>query len=278
MLDGQSQLHAELAAYLRHIDGVPAIPTRPAPRQRIWCTVCGGEREASFGGALDLREQGACSGCGLAARQRFCTTLLAGLALRASDRPRVYLTEQASRTYYQLRRIFPGTVGSEYVGSAARVRPLQHAIDCNCGGPWRARLQHQDITALGFPDRHFDVVGSFDVLEHVPDYRRAIGELFRVTRPGGWLILSAPFLERSPTTLVRARVDASGGVEHLCEPEYHGEPVDDAGCLCFYHFGWDLLDHFREAGFTEVGYAHAQAVELGLPGRVGAFLAQRPPD
>ena len=271
-------MDADLASYLQGVDGASAPPPDPTPPSQIWCTVCASERDARFGGPLDWREQGTCSGCGLAARQRFCTTWLAGLAAGIADRPRIYVTEQASRTYYQLRRMHAGTVGSEYVGDARRARSLQRAIDYHCGGPWRARLQHQDLTALALPDRHFDVVGSFDVLEHIPDYQRAIGELFRVTRPGGWLVLTVPFLDRSIDTLVRARVAPTGAVEHLCPPEYHGEPVDDDGCLCFYHFGWDLLDRLRDTGFVEVGYVHCRAAELGFAGRVGAFVARRPSD
>jgi hypothetical protein len=48
---------------------------------------------------------------------------------------------------------------------------------------------------------------------------------------------------------VRARLQADGTVEHLEPAEYHGDPVDPHGCLCFYHFGWELIDDFRAAGF-----------------------------
>jgi SAM-dependent methyltransferase len=274
----QCELHTDLSAYLQFAGERSFAPAEPMRQLRIWCTVCNGARDVSFEEPWDWREQGTCSGCGLAARQRFCVSWLAGLAGASSDQPRVYLTEQATRMHYLVRRMYRLTSGSEYAGDPRRALALQRAIDYHCGGPWRSRLQHQDITALDFPDRHFDVVGSFDVLEHVPDYQRAIGELFRVTKPGGWLILTAPFLDRSATTLVRAAVDASGVVRHLCPPEYHGEPVDDDGCLCFYHFGWDLLDCFRDAGFSNVSYVHTQSMELGFPGRLGAFVAQRPLD
>ena len=36
------------------------------------------------------------------------------------------------------------------------------------------------------------------------------------------------------------------------EPEYHGVPVNVAGCLCFYHFGWHLLEEFKESEFDSV--------------------------
>jgi SAM-dependent methyltransferase len=49
-----------------------------------------------------------------------------------------------------------------------------------------------DATRLEFPDRSFDAVTMFDVIEHVPDDRRALGEAFRVLKPGGYLLLSTP--------------------------------------------------------------------------------------
>lgn len=38
----------------------------------------------------------------------------------------------------------------------------------------------------------FDVVGCFDVLEHIPDDQRAVQELARAVRPGGGLVLTVP--------------------------------------------------------------------------------------
>jgi SAM-dependent methyltransferase len=46
--------------------------------------------------------------------------------------------------------------------------------------------------ALPFADASFDLVTSFQVLEHVPDATAFLGELARVTRPGGMVILATP--------------------------------------------------------------------------------------
>jgi hypothetical protein len=59
-------------------------------------------------------------------------------------------------------------------------------------------------------------------------------------------------LRDAPKTLVRARVLAGGEIEHLLEPEYHGDPLSEDGCLCYQHFGWDMLDDLRAAGFASV--------------------------
>jgi SAM-dependent methyltransferase len=53
-----------------------------------------------------------------------------------------------------------------------------------------------DVQALPFRERCFDCVKATEVLEHVPDAARALAECRRVLRPGGRLVVTAPFLER----------------------------------------------------------------------------------
>lgn len=48
--------------------------------------------------------------------------------------------------------------------------------------------------AMTFPDRTFDVVVAFQVLEHTEHPWRVVNDCFRVTKPGGHCILTAPFL------------------------------------------------------------------------------------
>ena len=49
-----------------------------------------------------------------------------------------------------------------------------------------------EITALPFPSATFDLVAAFDVVEHVENEASVFGELTRVLKPGGHLILSVP--------------------------------------------------------------------------------------
>jgi ubiquinone/menaquinone biosynthesis C-methylase UbiE len=47
-------------------------------------------------------------------------------------------------------------------------------------------------SALEFPDESFSLVTAFEVLEHVPDVRATILEMFRVCAPGGMIVVSVP--------------------------------------------------------------------------------------
>lgn len=49
-----------------------------------------------------------------------------------------------------------------------------------------------DITALPFEDHTFDVIFCNHVLEHIPDDKKAMQELYRVMKNGGWGIFQIP--------------------------------------------------------------------------------------
>ncbi len=50
-----------------------------------------------------------------------------------------------------------------------------------------------DITAIPAPDASFDAILCSEVLEHVPEPTHALDEFMRLLKPGGTLILTAPF-------------------------------------------------------------------------------------
>lgn len=51
-------------------------------------------------------------------------------------------------------------------------------------------FEQGDLTDLRFADHSFDAVLCHGVLMHIPDFTAAIGELVRVIRPGGYLVLA----------------------------------------------------------------------------------------
>jgi SAM-dependent methyltransferase len=48
------------------------------------------------------------------------------------------------------------------------------------------------LEELPFADGTFDLITCLDVIEHTPDDRVTLAELRRVTRPGGWLLVTVP--------------------------------------------------------------------------------------
>ena len=49
-----------------------------------------------------------------------------------------------------------------------------------------------DITEIGYPDNSFDSIVCNHVLEHIMDDHKALSELFRVLKPGGWGSIQVP--------------------------------------------------------------------------------------
>ena len=76
-----------------------------------------------------------------------------------------------------------------------------------------ARVVPGDALALPFPDGHFDEVVAAEILEHVPDDKRAMAEIERVLRPGGRAAVTVPrwWPERVCWALSEAYHQVEGG-------------------------------------------------------------------
>jgi ubiquinone/menaquinone biosynthesis C-methylase UbiE len=58
------------------------------------------------------------------------------------------------------------------------------------------RFVQGDAAAMPFADESFDAVTMFDLLEHVPDDDAVARETLRVLRPGGWVLITTPDIDR----------------------------------------------------------------------------------
>lgn len=234
-----------------------------------FCAVC--ERESQFrfevpAEEADWRETLVCAHCGLLNRWRSSLHLARLLAARRPPGP-LYVTEQSTALFRALNAALGTLIGSEYVSDQARPGQISD---------WDGRhLRHEDLTALSFRSATLSMLMSFDVLEHVPDYPRALGEIARVLKPGGVLLLTAPFGFNVEQTLIRARRLADGSIEHRLPPIYHGDPLNPNGVLCFQEFGWDLIAELRALGFAEVQLITAWAPEYGYLGTFQTFVVGR---
>jgi SAM-dependent methyltransferase len=166
----------------------------------------------------------------------------------------IYVTEQSTPLFQAMQVRYPNLNGSEYLGDK-----LPFGTTDSKG------IRNESIVNLTFPTNTFDHILSFDVLEHVPDYKQGFLECLRCLKSGGSLLFTVPFTAK-PDTLVRARKNSDGTISHLLPPEYHGDPLNTQGCLCFYHFGWDLLDELGNLGFQDTLALVYWSRELGYLG------------
>ena len=112
-------------------------------------------------------------------------------------------------------------------------------------GVTRDGLRCEDLEKLTFPDETFDLTISQDVMEHVNRPDLAHREIARTLKPGGAHVFTAPTYKGLVTSCRRAFIRPAS-VEHLHEPEYHGNPVDHRGALVTFHYGHDLPERIYE--------------------------------
>lgn len=94
-----------------------------------------------------------------------------------------------------------------------------------------------DISNIQYADQSFDVIYCSHVLEHVPDDKQAMREIFRVLKNSGWAILLVPItsentFEDSSLVDPKERLKAFGQEDHLRR------------------YGPDYVERLRDAGFT----------------------------
>jgi SAM-dependent methyltransferase len=94
----------------------------------------------------------------------------------------------------------------------------------------RGAAKPLDICAIDQPDHSFDLVYASHVLEHVADDDRALREIVRVLRPGGWAVLPVPIVAERTVEYPSANPAESGHVRAT---------------------GWDYFDRYRQV-FEEV--------------------------
>ena len=206
-----------------------------------------------------------CIDCGHVNRVRLILHVLQDIVRPQTD-TRIYITEQTTSLFKRLQSHHPQLTGSEYLG------------DSLPWGAYRNGIRNEDMTRLSFTDESFDLILSFDVLEHVTDDLAAFADCYRCLAPGGTLVFTAPCNLDNVRDIVRARMRSDGTIEHLMNPpEYHGNPVDpENGSLCFRYFGWESIDQLHSVGFDDVQVLSAWSRDLGyLGGEQIVFLATK---
>ncbi|MFO7937810.1 MAG: methyltransferase domain-containing protein [Kiritimatiellia bacterium] len=138
--------------------------------------------------------------------------------------------------------------------------------------PVRNDIRKMDVTDINESDSSFDIAICNHVLEHVPDDRKALCELFRVLKPGGIAILQTPYALK----LTETREQDPSVVTGTQRLEFYGQ--EDHIRL----YGLDLPERIREAGFDLTLKTHTQllpdidCVAFGVNQAEPLFYAQKP--
>jgi predicted SAM-dependent methyltransferase len=110
-----------------------------------------------------------------------------------------------------------------------------------------------DITKLPFKNNEFDVILCNHVLEHIEDDNKAMKELFRVLKKGGWGIFQIPQDLKRETTYEDASItNPKDRTKHF--GQYDHVRV----------YGRDYFDKLRKVGFTvtPIDYSAYLSTEL----------------
>jgi SAM-dependent methyltransferase len=106
----------------------------------------------------------------------------------------LWVAEQAARTPAGARVLDVGAGVGRYRGAFVHCKYEAHDFGEEPGtiGKYTPLDYTSDITAIPVADESFDVVLCTEVLEHVSEPIAAIGEIARILRPNGRLLLTAP--------------------------------------------------------------------------------------
>ncbi|KJS36955.1 MAG: hypothetical protein VR74_10635 [Hyphomonas sp. BRH_c22] len=122
----------------------------------------------------------------------------------------------------------------------------------------------ESLEALTFADKKFDLFITQDVMEHVFDPAAAFREIARVLKPGGMHILTVPLVNKCKPSRQRAARDADGNIQHIAEPTYHGNPIDDRGSLVTMDWGYDIVEFVRNESGLSTHMVAIDEIERGI--------------
>jgi SAM-dependent methyltransferase len=144
-----------------------------------------------------------------------------------------------------------------------RGNPLYESADLHQPG-----VTHRvDIARVPLPDARYDVVIAHHVLEHIPDDRQAMRELFRLLKPGGTAVVSVPINASRPQTYENTAI--------VTPEQRHAHFSAEDHCR---YYGLDFAVRLSEAGFRPSVFrvSPEEEVRYGLLRDEWITIAEKP--
>jgi len=196
------------------------------------CPCCGTNFRQLMKGGVDNRVNAVCPKCNSFERHRLLW---------------LYLKRKTNLFTDNLRVLH---VCPEYVlQKNLKILPNLEYIGAGLAAPFAT--VEMDITAINEPDNSYDVILCNHVLEHIIEDYKAMAELFRILKPGGWAILQVPINFNKEKTFEDPSITSPKDREI-----YFGK--DDHVRV----YGLDYKDKLEKAGFTVKVEDYSQ--ELGV--------------
>jgi 2-polyprenyl-3-methyl-5-hydroxy-6-metoxy-1,4-benzoquinol methylase len=136
------------------------------------------------------------------------------------------------------------------------------------------RVVAGDIANCGLPSASFNLIICSEVIEHIADSQKSIGQLYNLLEPGGLLILSTP--QRWSLLELMARVAYLPGMFSLVKMIYREQPIFDPGHINLMTEK-EVVRQLETAGFSVRERYKSGAympVVADLMGRTGLRFAQ----
>ena len=126
-----------------------------------------------------------------------------------------------------------------------------------------------NMEQLPFKDNSFDKAVSITALEFIENGKGAVDELFRVTRPGGWVVVAT--LNSLSPWAARRRAKTERGQKHVLEEAFFRSP-DELLALSPFKGTAKTVVHFQKDDEPELA---VKTEERGLLDALdtGAFVA-----
>jgi SAM-dependent methyltransferase len=193
-----------------------------ALRKQLVCPICGGRFARFLTTGDPPRKNAECPGCGSYERHRLLWLYLQNKTSFFKEKLKIlhFAPEQVLQDkFFRMKNI-------DYVSADLNSPRAQY---------------HMDIMEMSFPSETFDVILCNHVLEHVPDDAKALGELYRVLKFGGWAIVQVPIDPAMKLTLEDPNIKSAADRLKFYGNEDHVR-----------QYGVDYEQRLKKAGFDVV--------------------------